>query len=60
MPRCISRTTKPVPRSVAYGPLLIERLKDPEEAAAYIEAAIEDGDEAGLTLALLHVAQEKL
>lgn len=57
MPKRISRTTKPVPRSVAYESHLIARLKDPEEAAAYVEAAIEDGDQAGLMLALRHVAQ---
>lgn len=34
-----------------------ERLRDPREAAAYLDAAIEDGDEGGLMLALRHVAQ---
>jgi len=43
--------------SVPYEPLLINRLKDPAEAAAYLEAAIEDGDQAVLMLALRHVAQ---
>jgi len=42
---------------VAYKPHLIERLKEPDEAASYIEAAIEAGDQAGLMLALRHVAQ---
>ena len=42
---------------MAYEPHLIEQLRDPEEAAAYIEAAIEEGDQAGLMLALRHVAQ---
>jgi probable addiction module antidote protein len=56
------RTTRTAPKkaappSVPYEPWLIERLKDPEEAAAYLEAAIEDGDQAGLMLALRHVAQ---
>ena len=37
--------------------MLIERLKNPREAAAYLEAAIEDGDQAVLMLALRHVAQ---
>jgi probable addiction module antidote protein len=35
----------------------VERLKDPKEAAAYVEAAIEEGDQAALMLALRHVAQ---
>jgi DNA-binding phage protein len=36
---------------------LIESLKDRKEAAAYLKAAIEDGDQAALMLALRHVAQ---
>jgi len=40
-----------------YEPFLVARLKDPAEAAAYLEAAIEDGDQAVLMLALRHVAQ---
>ena len=36
---------------------MIEQLKDPAEAAAYLEAVIEDGDQAALMLALRHVAQ---
>ena len=52
-----SRTTRRAPPSVAYEPHLIEQLKNPKEAAAYIEAAIEDGDRAGLMIALRHVAQ---
>jgi len=35
---------------------LIERLKKPDEAAAYIEAAVSDGDQAALMLALRRVA----
>jgi len=59
MPKRISRTInagrkKLVPASVPHGPWLIERLKDPEEAAAYFEAAIEDGDQGVLMLALRH------
>ena len=34
----------------------MERLKDPSEAAAYIEAAIDQGDQGALMLALRHVA----
>jgi probable addiction module antidote protein len=62
MPKRTYRTTrtaqeKPAPPSVSYEPWLIERLKDTAEAAAYLEAAIEEGDQAGLMLALRHVAQ---
>ena len=63
MPRAISKTTKPAQRksraaapSLPYEDWLIESLKDRKEAAAYIEAAIEDGDQAVLVLALRHVA----
>ena len=44
------------PPSVPYEPLLIEQLKDPAEAAAYLEAVIEDGDQGALMVALRHVA----
>lgn len=65
MPRTISRTTRRAPRkrsraaaaSLAYEPWLIEQLKDPAEAAAYLEAVIEEGDQAALMLALRQVAQ---
>ena len=33
------------PPSVGYEPWLIERLKDPGEAAAYLEAVIDEGEE---------------
>ena len=46
-----------MPASVPYEGRLLERLKNPREAATYLEAAIEDGDAAGLMLALRHVAQ---
>ena len=52
-----NRAEKSRPPSVPYEPWLIERLKNPEAAASYLEAAIEDGDQAGLMLALRHVAQ---
>ncbi len=35
---------------------MIDRLKDPVEAAAYLEAAIEQGHAGALMLALRHVA----
>ena len=40
-----------------YEPWLIEQFRDPAEAAAYLEAVIEDGDQATLMLALRQVAQ---
>ena len=42
--------------SLPYEDWLIERLKDPAEAAAYLEAAIEQGHQGALMLALRHVA----
>ena len=64
MPKTISKTTKPVRRrsraaapSLPYEDWLIESLKVRKEAAAYLEAAIEDGDQAVLMLALRHVIQ---
>ena len=65
MPKSASGTTKLVPRkrsraaapSAPYEPWLIEQLKDPAEAAAYLEAVIEEGDQAALMLALRQVAQ---
>ena len=43
--------------SVPHEQWLIERLKTPKLAAAYLESAIEDGDQAGIVLALRHVAK---
>ena len=43
--------------SLPYEDWLIENLKDRKKAAAYLEAAIDDGDQAVLMLALRHVAQ---
>jgi probable addiction module antidote protein len=72
VPRSTSKITKPARRSSAkraslrratvgpsrvYDEWLIGRLKEPKEAAAYLEAAIEDGDQGVLMLALRHVAQ---
>lgn len=39
-----------------YEDWLVESLKDPAEAAAYLEASIEQGDQAALMLAMRHVA----
>ena len=52
-----SAPKKPAPPSVSHEAWLIERLKKTQAAAAYLEAAIEDGDQGGLMLALRHVAQ---
>jgi probable addiction module antidote protein len=43
--------------SAAYEAVLLEDLKDPAEAAAYLEAALEDNDPSVFLLALRQVAQ---
>ena len=43
--------------SLPYEYWLIEQLKDPAEAAAYLETVIEEGDQAAIMLALRQVAQ---
>ncbi len=48
-----------VPASVPHRPHLLEWLKDSENAAAYVEAAIEEGDPAGLLQALRNVAEAR-
>ena len=45
------------PRNVSYQDYLLESLKDPQEAAAYVEAALELDDPAALLLALRQVAK---
>ena len=64
MRKTISKTTKHARKKrlaaapgVPYEDWLIGRLKDPSEAAAYLEAVIEDGDQAAIMLALRQVAQ---
>jgi probable addiction module antidote protein len=60
----ISRTSSAAKRrhpatadtSLPFEDWLVERLKDPAEAAAYLEAAIEQGDQPALMLALRQVA----
>jgi probable addiction module antidote protein len=42
--------------SLPYEEWLLQQLKDPSEAAAYLEAAIEQGDQKALMVALRHVA----
>ncbi len=43
--------------STRYEDILLEDLKDPAEAAAYLQAALEDEDPAVFLLALRQVAQ---
>jgi len=45
------------PRDASYSDWLTESLKNPDEAAAYIEAALELDDAAALLLALRQVAK---
>ena len=67
MRKRISRTTRRAPRkagraaapSLPYEDWLIERLKDPAEAAAYLEAVIQERDQAALMLALRQVARAR-
>jgi probable addiction module antidote protein len=44
-------------KTTSYQEDLIEALKDPKEAAAYLNAAIEEGDREVFLLALRNVAQ---
>jgi len=63
--KVISRIAKRAPRkgsrvaapSLPYEDWLIEQLKDPREAAAYLETVIEEGDQASIMLALRQVAR---
>jgi probable addiction module antidote protein len=45
--------------SLPYEDWLIGRLKDPAEAAAYLEAVIDEGDQAAIMLALRQVAMAR-
>lgn len=53
-PKQRNRAAEP---SLRYEDWLVERLKDPAEAAAYMEAVIEEGDQAAIMLALRQVAR---
>jgi probable addiction module antidote protein len=44
------------PRDKSYEDSLLQSLRDPAEAAAYIDAVLETGDQAALLLALRQVA----
>jgi len=48
-----------MPKIYSYQKDLIESLKDPREAAAYLNAAIEEGDRAVFLLALRNVAEAR-
>ena len=45
------------PRDVGFDDYMVEAMKDPAEAAAYIEAVIGLDDPAALLMALRHVAR---
>jgi probable addiction module antidote protein len=47
-------------RSRPYVTSLLQALKDPDEAAAYLDAALEDGDTEAFLLALRRVAEARL
>jgi len=47
------------PASVPHRPQLLEWLKDPANAAAYVEAALDEGDPAGILQALRNVADSR-
>ena len=49
-----------MPRSRPYRDSLLEALRDPQEAAAYLDAALEAGDREAFLLALRHVAEAQL
>lgn len=46
-------------RSRSYQTELVEALKDPEEAAEYLNAALEEGDAEAFLLALRNVAEAR-
>jgi DNA-binding phage protein len=63
--KLISKITKRAPRkgsrvaapSLRYEDWLIEQLKNPAEAAAYLETVLEEGDQAAIMLALRQVSK---
>ena len=62
MPKPTYKTTRSAAKKVTaprapHEPWLVDRLKNSKMAAAYLEAAIEDGDQGALMMALRHVAQ---
>jgi probable addiction module antidote protein len=65
MPRTTSKTSSAARRkrlgdaapSLPYEDWLLEQLKDPDEAAGYLEAVIAEGNQAALMLALRQIAK---
>ena len=55
----VPRKGRAAPASVPYEAWLLEQLKDPAEAAAYVEAVLEEGDQGAVMLALRQVAQAR-
>lgn len=53
----MTRDRKKVPAAVPGDEWLIEQLRDQELAVAYLNAALEEGDQAAFMLALRHVAK---
>jgi probable addiction module antidote protein len=49
-----------MPRSRSYQDDLLQALQDPEEAAAYLSAALEDGDNSVFLLALRNVVEASI
>jgi DNA-binding phage protein len=49
-----------MPTSRSYHSYLIESLKDPQEAAAYLDAVLEDGTFEELSLAVRNVAEARI
>ncbi len=47
-------------KTKAYQDSLLEALQDPDEAAEYLNAALEDGDHEVFLLALRNIAQARL
>jgi len=49
-----------MPKSRPYRDSLLEALQDPQEAAAYLDAALEEGDREAFLLTLRQVADARL
>ncbi|WP_299408307.1 hypothetical protein [Acaryochloris sp. IP29b_bin.148] len=49
-----------MPRSRSYKEDLLTALQDPDEAKAYLNSALEDGDEAVFLLALRNVVEAEM
>ena len=58
MKKCVS-SRGPPPASVPHRPLVLAWLKDPANAAAYVEAVLDEDDPRGLLQALRNVADAR-